>query len=133
MTRISTNGVFGLVTMRPLRGFPEGRIKLRFRNDDFAVAFVRNKYGIRRFVLGEEDGYFIPLVETGRNITREEGYPNTVCSSCGAKFGNNPRPSFTTWYFGLCDICGCWDSVTQPRDFGHLRENWREEFLRQKQ
>ena len=55
----------------PLAGFPEGRIRLSLRNDSFAKAYVKNKDGIRCFVIGELDGTWVPVMECeqGRNIT----------------------------------------------------------------
>ena len=54
-------------------------------------------------------------------------YPTWICASCGCLHGNrpSPHPIGATWHFGECDVCGdCGVEVTEPRDFGHLREGW---------
>ena len=54
----------------PLAGFPEGRVRLRLRNNSFAMAYVKTKDGIRCFVIGEMDGMWVPVTEfeQGRNV-----------------------------------------------------------------
>lgn len=52
-------------------------------------------------------------------------YPQWICSSCGAKHGNR-RCGVATWHVGTCDICGIEASVTEPRDFGHLQDSWKD-------
>jgi len=61
--------VFGLAEIKPLRGFPEGRVRIRLRNDDFAQAYVKTATGIRCFYLYEVDGHWQPSFETARNET----------------------------------------------------------------
>ena len=52
-------------------------------------------------------------------------YPSWVCSECGRRFGNRPAQGMiATWHPGICGICNEEKSVTEPRDFGHLREGW---------
>ncbi len=51
--------------------------------------------------------------------------PNWVCGPCGLKWGNGwPKGHLGTWHDGKCGVCGKEDSVTEPRDFGYLRDFW---------
>ena len=54
-----------------------------------------------------------------------------VCDPCGTKHGNwyqdgqyiGPKHHCATCHYGSCDVCGANNvSVTEPRDYGHLRE-----------
>jgi len=70
-TLINTgNLVFGAKERKPLRGFPQGRVKLVIRNDDFVAAFVKTSDGIRKFYVESVDGFWQPLYEQASN-TRE--------------------------------------------------------------
>jgi predicted ATP-dependent serine protease len=42
-----------------------------------------------------------------------------VCMECGTKYGR-AKPWIATWHYGKCDVCGVYDGVTEPRDFGGL-------------
>lgn len=53
-------------------------------------------------------------------------YPRWICSTCGAKYGRR-RALFSTWHTGTCGICGIAASVTEPRDFGHLKDGWQDQ------
>ena len=55
---------------------------------------------------------------------RESRYPSWVCSDCGERFGRR-EPSNATWHDGECDVCGFTNAVTEPRDFGHLKDGWQ--------
>ncbi len=57
----------------------------------------------------------------------EPKYPDWICSSCGAKYGKRlfNRERVSCWHTGRCDICGIEASVTEPRDFGHLHDEWK--------
>jgi hypothetical protein len=59
--------IFGIQEPKPLRNFPEGRIRLRLRNMDFAKAFVKTADGIREYIIGEHNGYWVPLHLVGEN------------------------------------------------------------------
>jgi len=59
--------VFGAVEPKPLRGFPRGKFRLRIRNNEYVTAVVRTGDGIRRFNVGEHDGFWWPMNETGEN------------------------------------------------------------------
>lgn len=58
--------------VKTLRNWPEGRIRLRLRNEEFAQAFVKTAHGIRRFYIAEVDGFWEPGPEIGANITARE-------------------------------------------------------------
>lgn len=53
-------------------------------------------------------------------------YPDWVCASCGSKYGRrtSDRELISCWHTGICGVCGIEASVTEPRDFGHLRAGW---------
>lgn len=61
--------IFGCLPMLPTRGFPEGRIRIRLRNDDFAEAYVFSPQGIRCFYIKESEcgDWWEPAFEKGRN------------------------------------------------------------------
>lgn len=48
-------------------------------------------------------------------------YPNWVCANCGRQAQSDPYKiaSLSTWHMNTCDVCGKFEAVTQPRDFGH--------------
>lgn len=51
-----------------------GRVRLRFRNNDFGRAFIKTKTGIRHFIIftkddGESQSWYL-AVEQGRNERR---------------------------------------------------------------
>lgn len=61
-------------------------------------------------------------------------YPEWVCHTCGMDFGGwykkgvytGPEHHCSTHHMGTCGVCGATDvSVTEPRDYGHLRKDWR--------
>jgi hypothetical protein len=53
-------------------------------------------------------------------------YPDWICGSCGRVHGKRPEgnPYGATYHIGKCGICGEECEVTEPRDFGHLKEGW---------
>ena len=55
-------------------------------------------------------------------------YPAFICAPCGKKHGQREfmHPG-ATWHMATCDICGNLDAVTEPRDFGHLRDTWNDD------
>ena len=63
--------VFGIQEIKPLRYFPEGRIKIRMRPTDFANAFVKSATGIRKFLIRDTGDAWEPSYEQGRNERRE--------------------------------------------------------------
>lgn len=52
-------------------------------------------------------------------------YPSVICNDCGRKHGRR-ECGMATWSVDKCDVCGETKPVTQPRDFGGLREGWDE-------
>lgn len=58
-------------------------------------------------------------------------YPTWICHECGEKHGNRPA-GISTWHNDYCGICGWFKSVTEPRDFGHLKEGWEDYVRRDK-
>jgi hypothetical protein len=61
--------IFGLVPPLPLDGFPEGRTRVRIRENDFVRVFVKSPDGLRSFYISEVDGKWKPYAEFERNIT----------------------------------------------------------------
>jgi hypothetical protein len=61
-------------------------------------------------------------------------YPDWVCEPCGKRYGSGrkTKATCTCWHIGTCGVCGTKDSVTEPRDFGHLRSTWHAEHERHK-
>ena len=49
-------------------------------------------------------------------------YPGWICRPCGWQYGRFPSMDrIATWHEGTCGLCGQRGPVTEPRDFGHLR------------
>ncbi len=62
--------VFGIPSqIKPIVGLPEGRARLRLRNDEFAMVFVRTSTGIRKFYISDVGGNWIAEIELGENRT----------------------------------------------------------------
>jgi len=59
--------VFGITEIKPLSGFPEGRIKIKVRHNEFVRIYVKTNNGIRLFCVKEENGKWLPDAEVGRN------------------------------------------------------------------
>ena len=50
-------------------------------------------------------------------------YPEWICRPCGEAHGRGmPAGHVSTWHEDPCGICGKVTSVTEPRDFGHLKK-----------
>jgi hypothetical protein len=71
--------------------------------------------------------------------TKESDYPVWVCQNCGEAYGDwykkgnyiGPPNFLSTFHMGTCDVCGTTETiVTEPRDYGHLRPTWKEEYAR---
>jgi rRNA maturation protein Nop10 len=54
---------------------------------------------------------------------KTDAYPAWVCSECGSKYGRR-TPDVSAWHDGICGVCGKQTVVSEPRDFGHLRDEW---------
>jgi len=52
--------------------------------------------------------------------------PDWCCMECGLKFGKR-SPSIACWHIGKCGSCNQEKEVTEPRDFGYLREGWEQQ------
>ena len=50
-----------------LSGFPEGRVRIRMRNDDFVKIRIKTDDGIKEFIPRESSGKWVPFAETGSN------------------------------------------------------------------
>jgi hypothetical protein len=59
--------VVGIQKPLPLRGWPEGKIRLRARRTDRLRAYVKTAGGIREFSVKEVEGFWEPAVEIGWN------------------------------------------------------------------
>ena len=59
--------VHGVGDHLPLKGFPDGRVKIVQRNNDFVKAYVKTDTGIRQFYVSEKDGFWVPMFEQGSN------------------------------------------------------------------
>lgn len=62
----------------------------------------------------------------GGEIMGRKPYPDWICNDCGRAHGKRPEgnPYGATYHMGKCGICGEDREVTEPRDWGHLREGW---------
>jgi hypothetical protein len=50
-------------------------------------------------------------------------YPAWICRPCGEAHGRGmPKGHVSTWHEDTCGICGRVTSVSEPRDFGHLKK-----------
>ena len=64
--------VFGIKDPLPLRGFSEGRVRIRMRHSEFAKAFIRPpEGGIRMFVVKSFGGVWRPGPEQSANRIQE--------------------------------------------------------------
>lgn len=54
-------------------------------------------------------------------------YPDWICIDCGEKHGKGPGNDCCTMHMGVCGVCGKDAAVTEPRDFGHLKEGWNDD------
>lgn len=50
-------------------------------------------------------------------------YPAWICSDCGRKHGRR-ECGIATWHEDKCGVCGHTGLVTEPRDYGHLKDGW---------
>ena len=54
-----------------MRGFPDGRVKIVMRGNDFVTAFVKTASGIRKFYVKKVDDHFEPHWEIMANYREE--------------------------------------------------------------
>lgn len=53
-------------------------------------------------------------------------FPEWICEDCAEIYGRGPRNPYIQFRSGACDLCGETAMLAEPRDFGHLKPNWRE-------
>ena len=53
----------------PLRKWPKGKIRFKFRTNSFAIAFVRAENGIRKYHISQNDGFWEPGILIAENLT----------------------------------------------------------------
>ena len=52
--------------------------------------------------------------------------PAWVCPDCVMIYAKRHISSYgATWHAGICDVCWEKTYVTEPRDFGYLRPEWK--------
>ena len=62
--------VFGIPDeIKPIVGLPEGRARVRLRNEEFAQVFVKTPTGIRRFYISDVGLNWIAEIEIASNQT----------------------------------------------------------------
>jgi len=79
------------------------------------------------------EAYLLRLIEQMRDIAKQgmenkyTHYPTWICHNCGIKYGKRAC-GVATWHMDICDVCGKETEVTEPRDFGHLKDGWQDHF-----
>ena len=63
--------VFGVQKLKPLRGFPDGKVRIKMRNTAFAQIYIRTPEGIRQFVAKDCGDFWQCSHEQGRNERRK--------------------------------------------------------------
>jgi len=61
-------------------------------------------------------------------------YPAFICDTCGTHYGKwwqvnayHPAHHCATYHMGECNLCKATNvPVTEPRDYGHLIDEWEE-------
>lgn len=66
----------------------------------------------------------LAVLEQEMAIADNPPYPQWICGNCGEAYGRK-LPMEATWHNGTCEVCGRQGFVTEPRDFGHLRNEWK--------
>ena len=56
-------------------------------------------------------------------VVKQRDYPVWVCYPCGIRHGFK-ECGIATWHDDTCGVCGKVTTVTEPRDFGHLKNSW---------
>ena len=51
--------------------------------------------------------------------------PAWVCADCGVLYGRLIKDHCSTWHVEPCSVCGTETMVTEPRDFGYLKPEWK--------
>lgn len=60
------------------------------------------------------------------NKPTEKDYPQWICSECGDNYGRR-ECGLATFHLNTCDVCGFEEMVTEPREYGHLKDGWQHE------
>jgi rRNA maturation protein Nop10 len=56
-------------------------------------------------------------------FSKGKHYPDWICAPCGHTHGRGmPEGHVSTWHEDTCGVCGKVTSVSEPRDFGHLKK-----------
>jgi rubrerythrin len=56
-------------------------------------------------------------------IFAQSVYPAWICRPCGEAHGRGmPEGHVATWHEDICGVCGKLTSVTEPRDYRHLKK-----------
>ena len=66
---IGKNHVFGITKPKPLKGFPDGKTRIRMRSNALSKVYVKTSDGVIVFTVIEKDGCWTPSHEMGRNQT----------------------------------------------------------------
>ena len=59
------------------------------------------------------------------NCSSQRDYPFWICWDCGKRYGRRDCGIAATWHMGSCGVCCQVKDVTEPRDFGHLKDDWK--------
>ena len=65
----NANVIWGVVRTKPIRTGLPGRIRIRLRNSDFGMAFVRHQGWTRHFILFDCGDHWELGLEQGANLT----------------------------------------------------------------
>lgn len=52
-------------------------------------------------------------------------YPDWICQDCGLLYGYS-KCGIAAWHVDTCGVCGKRAACTEPRDYGHLKEEWKD-------
>ena len=96
---------------------------------------VPERYRVKQGAIASDAGYgnngaFVVALKRGQTLfviaSDMMGWEHVSVSraDCGAKHGNR-TPGVATWHEGTCGICGEKKPVTEPRDYGHLKREWK--------
>lgn len=80
----------------PLKGFPEGKTRIRIRPHTWVSVFVVNKGAAHHFTVVEQDGFWTPGPELARNTTVEPTYRNPRWDS-GDHWADHPAYPINDW------------------------------------
>ena len=59
----------GIREVKPLKGFPPGKIRIRLREEDLVRVYVwRKQRGIKEFLVKEVEGHWVPYLQVGENF-----------------------------------------------------------------